>query len=174
MAGFKQQTQQTAENVNVKLSGRIDETSQFNDIMMSQQGMLVLDFEEVTYLNSAGIRKFVVWLAKLEKENPKSEFVFERVPPVIMQKAELIKQFMPRALSCDSTYVSFACADCGECEDHLVVLDRKDRSAESAYRQISQFVAKARKCGHCGGNMDVDMNPANYLKILLDNGRRSA
>src|SRR6478609_5200072 len=94
---FQAQVQQREDVTYVKLSGVIDEDNELGTLADKlNAGTAVIDVSEIERINSCGVRDWVNWLSKTEKDNAK--IVMVKCSPAIVAQINLVNNFTGNGL----------------------------------------------------------------------------
>lgn len=149
----------------IVLSGSINETADFGSIPVDELNQVFIDFSTVKYINSSGIKKWIVWLTELQNKKKKSfEMYFSNCPKPIVDQMNLVKGFMPVGTIVKSFYVPYFCEICNVSESYLFKLNSEyTRNASGA-----GYTFKMPKvlCPTCKQTMEDDFFPEKYFSFL--------
>jgi DNA-directed RNA polymerase subunit RPC12/RpoP len=128
----------------VTMAGRIDDSASFADLPARlPAGEVVIDTEDVTFINSIGMREWIRLLRAL-----KGRVRLERVADVLMTQMNLIAELAGN-VAISSFHAQYACAACG---------------AESAPLVDAKLLPVP--CPECGSAMELADFPERYLTIF--------
>lgn len=133
----------------IMLKGAVDEDTNFEPIKALGKD-LVLNFKEVTSINSLGIRGWVNFMKDMSGAN----MAYEECPPVIVRQFNMVPSFLAHAKVL-SVYVPYVCDSSGE--EKLVLY------------QSNQFgqVPETIPCEECEeGEMEIDSHPKQYFAFF--------
>jgi anti-anti-sigma regulatory factor len=105
----------------------------------------VINFRQVEYVNSCGVRAWINFMRELEKSR---QIVFEECPSEIVMQINMIPSFRGKA-KVKSVYGSYACGECGETKSQLFEAGKNLPQKESD--QLPPVV-----CGKCGSEMELE------------------
>ena len=71
---FKMESETAGTVLKVKFSGGINEAIQLATLELKEKTELVLNFNGINYINSAGTRRWMFWMWNIEKELPALKF----------------------------------------------------------------------------------------------------
>lgn len=160
---MKIDVQTTGNIINLKFSGSISELANFPDLNLENISQLALDFGEVPYINSAGVRRWVKWMWGIEKENSKLNFSIQRCSSRIVRQILAINNFIPKTTEIKSFLVPYYCENDSENLEKLfqVQASFKD-SPEALVEKLNEVV----KCPKCGNPMELDALPEDYFTLI--------
>lgn len=152
MKSLKIETSENKGVLKITLSGRLDEMAKFHDLSQ-HTGEIHINTENVSFINSLGIRGWLQWMQTFNTPQLK----FERVAVVLIDQLNLVQEFFPK----DSEVLSFAVPYfCDECEESFeIFVERKGLTAESAQKSNPQ-------CEHCKKPLEVDTHSEKYFRFL--------
>jgi anti-anti-sigma regulatory factor len=123
---------------------------------------VVIEFKNVDYVNSTGLRSFSKWLKELEATYPDMIISFEAVPAAIARHLLILKDFLPKKLEVSSMLVPYYCNACDN-EDHSTVINAQKLRAMPRY---ADALPETVICKVCGAKMEADVIPEKYLSLL--------
>lgn len=141
-------------------SGRIDEDSNFPVVDYKDVSFINYDFENLTHINSCGIREFVLWGRKIPA---KIKVVYSRCPRILIEQINMIDGIMVKNGRIDSFYVPYFCENC---DTARLILVEKERDYLDGKLVLSEFI----KCSQCSEEAEIDIIESKYLKFLKDYG----
>ncbi|HXH30444.1 MAG TPA: hypothetical protein VNJ01_06505 [Bacteriovoracaceae bacterium] len=140
------------DELKVELVGTIDEDVDFRELLGLEQKTVSFDFNQVSMINSCGIRE---WIRFLEKIPPGTHVVYNNCPQIIIEQINMVHGFFRAGASINSFYAPYFCEKCGkETKVHL----RSD--------QVKNRKAPAVNCQTCAEAMDFDAIEAQYFNFL--------
>jgi len=135
----------------IVLKGIIDEDTDFEALKKTGGTALLVNFKDVTSINSCGIRTWVNFV----KEQSSVQIRYEECPPLIVRQMNMVPSFLGHA-TVDSAYVPYVCENC-EAEKMTLV-------AANDFGNGNPNIPETLKCGSCGeGEMEIDGNPKQYF-----------
>jgi anti-anti-sigma regulatory factor len=140
----------------VKLAGVIDEDNELGGLGDKLgTGTAVIDVSEIERINSCGVRDWVNWLGKAEKQGAK--VILVECSPAIVAQINLVNNFTGQGVV-KSFYAPYFCPNC-DLEKVLLVETRDVAGA-------SPFKAPSCRCDECDGPMDFDDMEESYFAFL--------
>ncbi|MBH47443.1 MAG: hypothetical protein CME71_04665 [Halobacteriovorax sp.] len=88
----------------VTLSGRIDEDSHFDAITSSSADVFIFDFENVTLINSCGVRE---WINLVNTIIKKSKIIYRHCPQIMIEQMNMVQGFLPEGATIESFYAPY-------------------------------------------------------------------
>jgi anti-anti-sigma regulatory factor len=139
----------------VKLSGVIDEDNELQELTDKiPAGTAVIDLSEIERINSCGVRDWVNWLGRIEKNGAKPVLV--ECSPAIVAQINLVNNFTGSGVV-KSFFAPYFCPNCDR-EKVLLV--------EAAEMGGSPHKAPTCRCDECDGVMDFDDMEDSYFAFL--------
>ena len=140
----------------VKLSGVIDEDNELASLSdRIGSGTAVIDVSEIERINSCGVRDWVNWLGKVEKNGAK--VILVECSPAIVAQINLVNNFTGQGVV-KSFYAPYFCPNC-DLEKVLLVETRDVAGTQP-------FKAPSCRCDECDGPMDFDDMEESYFAFL--------
>ncbi|MBI4510530.1 MAG: hypothetical protein HY698_12930 [Deltaproteobacteria bacterium] len=137
----------------VALSGVITEAARLDQIS-NLAGNVIVDFAEVTQINSLGVRVLLGWLDALEG---RAKLEAERCSPVIVMQLNMLPG-LARRFSVRSFLAPMECETCSEDRETLVELEPGSRDVQ----------IPVTRCNTCGEPMTLAEPEDRYLAFLTD------
>ncbi len=142
----------------VKLSGVIDEDNDLGALADKiGSGTAVIDVSEIERINSCGVRDWVNWLGKTEKNG--TSVVLVECSPAIVAQINLVNNFTGQGVV-KSFYAPYFCPNC-DIEKALLV-------ETSDVHGVRPFQAPSCRCDECDGPMDFDDMEDSYFAFLAN------
>ena len=160
---MKVQTLASGQRMELKFSGPISETSIFPEFSLQNISEITLDFGDVTYVNSAGVRVWVKWMWKFEKEKESLKFSIERCSPRIVRQIHAIQNFVPKSTSINSFLIPYDCSSCSHVVEKLFVTETP---AQKNLDSLKQMLSASMQCPKCSAQMELDAIPDDYLSLM--------
>ena len=140
----------------VKLSGVIDEDNELASLSEKiGSGTAVIDVSEIERINSCGVRDWVNWLGKVEKNGAK--VVLVECSPAIVAQINLVNNFTGQGVV-KSFYAPYFCPNCDL--EKVLLVETRDVAG------TSPFKAPSCRCDECDGPMDFDDMEESYFAFL--------
>jgi len=102
-------TDRNGSQLRVTLDGSIGETTQLFSIPLAGITELVVDMSTVTYINSIGVRHWILWTVKVPLA---CKVKLENCPFVIVSQASTVLGFVTPNMSIDSFRMPYTCESC--------------------------------------------------------------
>ena len=140
----------------VKLSGVIDEDNELASLSEKiGSGTAVIDVSEIERINSCGVRDWVNWLGKVEKNGAK--VILVECSPAIVAQINLVNNFTGQGVV-KSFYAPYFCPNCDL--EKVLLVETRDLA------QTTPFKAPSCRCDECDGPMDFDDMEESYFAFL--------
>jgi anti-anti-sigma regulatory factor len=140
----------------VKLAGVIDEDNELGTLAEKiGSGTAVIDVSEIERINSCGVRDWVNWLGRAEKNG--ASVVLVECSPAIVAQINLVNNFTGQGVV-KSFYAPYFCPNC-DIEKALLV-------ETSDVQGVKPFQAPSCRCDECDGPMDFDDMEDSYFAFL--------
>jgi anti-anti-sigma regulatory factor len=140
----------------VKLAGVIDEDNDLGGLAEKLgSGTAVIDVSEIERINSCGVRDWVNWLGRAEKNG--ANVVLVECSPAIVAQINLVNNFTGQGVV-KSFYAPYFCPNC-DIEKALLV-------ETSDLQNVRPFAAPSCRCDECDGPMDFDDMEDSYFAFL--------
>lgn len=141
----------------IKFAGRIDQEADYSVLVFEEGQIVVFDFEEVKFINSSGIQKWIGFFAEIP-DNTQIEFV--KCPLRIITQINLIPDFLcNKKVTVSSFYAPYFCEECDESKNILL-------NTESYFPDSKSPQAPEMNCEHCGAEMEFDGLEKKYFTFL--------
>ena len=102
----------SGESTKVTFKGAITESAVIHPIKLADKKSLYLDFDGISYINSAGVRRWILWMWNIEKECPILRIIIERCPTIMSKQIVSIMRFVPKLTQVRSFYIPYFCETC--------------------------------------------------------------
>jgi hypothetical protein len=146
--------EQKGSSLNVRLSGSIEESVDFERLIGAPPADLVVNTKEVPRINSVGVKAWIKYFQAAQAKGTKLHFV--ECSSAIVEQINLISNFVCGGVV-ESVYVPFACE---KCKTELVGLFKVEDLKKLALK------LPELKCTKCGGKAVFDDIPEEYFGFL--------
>ena len=143
---------------NVKLSGVIDEGTDFAELVDNLVEELWIDFGGVTRINSCGVRE---WTRVMHSITNRIHFI--NCTSAIVDQLSMIPEFIGQNCIVDSFEAHYVCDECGHEETYILEVGKDIKPGLDEYEEGPE-----RSCPQCKAIMEFDHNPEVYLDFLTD------
>jgi anti-anti-sigma regulatory factor len=154
---FQAAVHQREEVTYVKLAGVIDEDNELTELSDKiPGGTTIINLGEIDRINSCGVRDWVNWLTRVEKNG--ARVVLVECSPAIVAQINLVNNFTGGGVV-KSFFAPYFCPNC-EREKVLLI-----EASELAHMTASGKAPTCR-CDECDGVMDFDDMEDSYFAFL--------
>ena len=143
------------ENI-VKIYGKIDEFSDFTDIVDNKDSCTYLDVSGVHNINSNGIRSWVSYF-----KNYKGKIIFKNCPIPVTEQFSMVPEFLGVNSWVENFYALFYCSECDNEELQLLNIG-------SDINRKTKDILKTFTCKFCLQSMEPDFDQDEYFLFLED------
>ncbi len=141
------------DELNVQLIGHIDEDADFKELLGLEQKKITLDFNQVSMINSCGIREWIRFLEKIPEE---SSIYYVNCPQIIIEQINMVHGFIRKGAEIHSFYAPYFCEKC-----------EKESKIRLESSQVLNRKAPKVSCPHCKAeSMDFDAIEGQYFSFL--------
>jgi anti-anti-sigma regulatory factor len=162
--GLRFELQQLDRQIVIRLSGFIDENSQFLKIALEPHTQqIVFDLADIKQINSMGLRNWTIWIKSLPEVS--DGFCFRNCPPVVVHQMNILHGFLPARSIVESVQVPFHCHSCDHEWSDLALRGRDyhERTAD-VHHKIPDEIFQA--CAKCKANVQADIFATQYFNFL--------
>jgi DNA-binding response OmpR family regulator len=138
----------------VVFQGDLTEVAEFEDLADRLSGIVEFDLGGVRYLNSAGVRKWVLFLEKLASV---SAYTFVRCSTAFVMQASMVQRLLGNG-RIDSFWAPYICQACEREDQRLLHV--------SSPTSIQQMAEAQFRCSSCGGPLVLDEVPERVFAFL--------
>ena len=148
---------QTAEGSRILLSlkGSVDEDAVFTPPKITPGAAVTLDLEDVTAINSVGIREWIKWVKAFPAV---TELAVRRCPKVIVDQINMVAGFLPAGTVVQSFYVPYYADESGT--EKMVLFENGREFVPGRVTPPEDVKDEA------GTLMEMDVIEAKYFKFL--------
>jgi CheY-like chemotaxis protein len=137
----------------VVLQGDLTEVAEFEDLAARLTGMIEFDLGGVRYLNSAGVRKWGLFLEQLTR----STYAFVRCSTAFVIQASFVARVLGDG-RIDSFWAPYVCEACDLEDRRLLHVSAATKMEEMSQAQF--------RCSSCGGPLVLDDVPERVFAFL--------
>ena len=148
--------EKVADGDQVTLSGEVDDQATLSDLATQLGKKVVVDLGGVRFINSVGVREWIVFLGALADRGVK--VILRNCSEPMVHQMSMVVEARGSA-EVESFHAPFLCDDCAS-ERSLVLAVAPNLDALRARK------VPAQKCPDCGGTMHFDDFPNRYLLFL--------
>ncbi len=156
--------QVSADHSEIKLvmSGMISEETEFPNLDNYPAKKLIFDLQELTYINSLGIRDWVEWIEPL---SAKFKIFMINCPKRLIHQFNAVSGFLPEGARILSFYAPYFCEKCGFLQDFLFEVG-KDVIVKNNIVSVAADIQKFKDCKVENCQLELDSNPTKFFKFL--------
>lgn len=144
-------TRITGDEAYVSMEGVIDEDANFEKIKSLQMNKFVFDFNNITMINSCGIRE---WIKYLDDING-AQIVYQNCPQNIIEQVNMVHGFIRKGISVESFFAPYFCVNCDTGKKILL----KESEVQNSKPPI-------KYCNTCKGELEFDAIEKQYFSFL--------
>jgi hypothetical protein len=151
------------DQVHVALEGAIGETTPLFILPMAEIKELTVDMTSVTYINSIGVKHWILWTNKI----PRTMSVkLVNCPYVIVSQANIVVGFVPKQMTIESFRMPYVCEECGK-EEILTATRGKDYEYPSEGVPKKIAIPEELPCTKCKeGKLEPDFFREKVFKFM--------
>jgi anti-anti-sigma regulatory factor len=159
---FRVEIEKNGEKATIVMSGSIDEDTHLPKIDLSGiDSRIAVDLENVTHINSVGIRSWLEWFKTL---GANKKFFFQRCPRSVVMQMNMVDGFLPPSSMVESFYVPFFCESCNQEILRLFKLGKDVVKNSDGTYEINFDHNGICKSGEC--EIVLDAHEAKYFRFL--------
>ncbi len=144
----------------ITVNGKINEDTLFPTIKFSKNSTVVFDLENLTLLNSCGIRGWIYWLKSFSKEV--TSVIFRKCNRIFIEQVNLIDGLVPDGGIIESFQAPYYCESCDVIDTRLIDC----QSLLQVTSEDSTLSVPVKLCTKCGTVMELDIIEKKYLKFF--------
>jgi hypothetical protein len=161
-ATFSMSSKMLGEVASIEFKGSITEASVFESLVFADKTQIHLNFEEISYINSAGVRRWVFWMWNIEKDFPSIKILINRCPIVMWRQIMTVANFVPKITQIKSFYIPYFCEKCQSASMRLFetkpLLDSDD--------QILKQKLSDEACSACQSTLMMDASLESINRFI--------
>ena len=138
----------------VVFQGDLTEVAEFEDLADRLSGLVEFDLGGIRYMNSAGVRKWVLFLEKLVNV---TAYTFVRCSTAFVMQASMVSRLLGTG-RIDSFWAPYICQSCDREDQRLLHV--------SSPMTIQQMAELQLRCSACGGPLMLDEVPERVFAFL--------
>lgn len=152
----------TPTNLVVQMSGPIGETTALFTVPMGGLKEIVIDMKDVTFINSIGIKHWILWTVKIPQD---CQVKMQNCPFVIGTQASIVVGFTKPNMKIESMKVPYACDACSTEFQHLALMG-KDYFYAVGSQPAQILLPESVPCPKCKQPMEQDFIVDKTFKFL--------
>jgi hypothetical protein len=147
----------------IVLDGPLGETSTFFTMLLKDTKELVVDMAEMTYMNSIGVKHWILWTLRLPKD---CKVRLIHCPLMIASQASTVVGFMTPKMRIESLRVPYVCESCGA-EKILEAAEGRDFHYGAVGARGRVNLPADQPCPKCAaGKLEPDLLIEKTFKFL--------
>jgi len=146
-----------------ELAGNIGESSdlfKFNPVGKTE---LVIDFQNMGYINSVGVKNWIFWMGRMPKG---LKIIYRNCNSAVITQINTVKGFLLEGSVVESFYVPYHCDACNF-EEKILAKAGQDFVVKTATTPGQVNIPETRPCPKCKAEMEIDTIPAQYFKFII-------
>ena len=159
---------QSDSSVNVSLDGRITEETELPSLNLDGVAEVVIDLEKVSYINSTGVRSWMIWNTKRADEYPSTKVTFSNLPVVLSRQMFAIAGFLPKGAKIASLTAHYYCEECDSTTKILV--DTRTFLDGSTTMEEKRASLETTHCKDCGAEAAIEYDAETFCKFIAEQG----
>jgi hypothetical protein len=145
------------------LEGAIGESTPLFTLPLQDVKELVLDMTKVTYINSIGVKHWILWTLRIPKD---CVVLMVNTPFVIASQASIVLGFATPQMKIESIRMPYTCNNCGAEDLRLITRGREYEYASPGFMRRLDLPTEG-SCLKCGkGIMEPDFMVEKTFKFL--------
>ncbi|MFA6235975.1 MAG: hypothetical protein WC635_01505 [Bacteriovorax sp.] len=141
----------TGDEAHIELIGIIDEDAVFDKIQNLKMSRFVFDFNQVSMINSCGIREWIKYLQELEG----AEIKYLNCPQIIIEQVNMVHGFIRKGIIVESFFAPYFCANC-DTEKKILLKNS----------EVENSKAPVKLCNTCKSELEFDAIEKQYFSFL--------
>lgn len=135
----------------ITLEGNIDEDANFDKIKGLSLKKYTFDFNNVSMINSCGIREWIKYLKELEN----AEIEYQNCPQIIIEQVNMVHGFIRKGIRVATFYAPYFCEQCDTAKKILL----KDS-------EVVNMKPPVKQCNTCKSDLEFDAIEKQYFGFL--------
>jgi hypothetical protein len=131
--------------------GLIGESADFFKVPVRDVHEIYLDMEKATYINSIGVKNWIMWTAKVPKN---VKVTLAKCPFVVANQAATVAGFMPENFKFESFFAPFVCPSCEN--ESMILLSRTVHFEYEMGEAQCWYKPPVVNCKKCAGNPELE------------------
>ena len=154
MTKLKMSSEKKSEKQTIKLTGVMNENSNFDSVDFSDSNEIILDLGGVSLINSIGIRGWLKWCQSLPKDKPVQII---NAPKAMIDQANMLSNFFPKQAKILSLELPYFCDNCEKTHSLFFEIGSNLKSND---------VPTTSMCPHCKKTAQLDIVQESYFNFL--------
>lgn len=144
-------TRITGDEAYVSFEGVIDEDANFEKIKSLKMSQFIFDFNNVTMINSCGIREWIKYLDEIEE----AAVVYQNCPQIIIEQINMVHGFIRKGIKVESFFAPYFCVSCDTGKKILL----KESEVQNSKPPL-------KHCNTCKSELEFDAIEKQYFSFL--------
>ena len=153
--------QKTGTTCEVYIEGPLGEVSPLFSQEVRGLTRLVIDGEKMTYMNSIGVKNWIMWTTRITKN---CQFVLRKVPLLMINQASQVLGFLPEHGIVESFNAPYICESCNT-EVMVLLVNGRDFEYPTS-TATSKINLPKRACPKCKAVMEPDFMESKVFMFL--------
>jgi|GEM_PF-3048095 len=156
-------TNRSGSTLHISLEGAIGETTPMFTLPLDETKEINLDLEKMTYINSIGVRQWILWTMKIPND---CVVKLHNCPFVIASQASMVVGFLTKKMTLESIRLPYACENCNFEEMYFAVRG-KDYEYPINGHPPRISIPEHRECPKCkAAQLEPDLIREKSFKFL--------
>lgn len=147
----------------LQISGAITEKSDFPVLDLNKIKELHFDLSDMSYINSAGVRRWILWFWNIEKDQPQIKLFIDKCPHVVAKQIAGVSEFIPASTIILSFFAPYFCDHCSQGFDRLI---QNDAKLFTDQKSLEKLLDEEQICSICHKPMELDVSLEQFLKLM--------
>ncbi len=162
MATFSVQQKVNGPELDLALSGTIDEDVQFPALSLAGIKQVVFDLKDVKSINSVGIREWLNWMKPISEQ---CQITMKNCPKTLVFQFNMVEGFLPKGAVVSSLYVPFFCEKCDK-EENILFNFGKEFKIEGGALKLDYDIKAFNVCKEPDCELSMDVTEAKYFHFV--------
>ncbi len=137
----------------IRVSGIIDEHSDFTGIFDGLDGKVIIDMDGIKRINSCGVRE---WVNMIKSCDLDIEYI--SCPTAVVEQFNMVPEFLGRNAVVKSFYARYYCEECDNEQNFLLEVEK--HFPDPSDIEIPEFICD------CGSPFEFDDDESEYFMFL--------
>lgn len=158
---FKVSKKLQDDKIILSFSGDINEYADFTKVDLGGAKEAIFDFSEVRFVNSIGLRGWIIWIKKAAGMS----IQFIKCPRYVVDQMNILEGFLPPNARVESFYIPYYCESCDHTEMFLAERGRDFKEGTADVKE-GILVKDELPCPKCGNPAEMDVLKERYFNFL--------
>lgn len=141
----------TGDEAHISLVGVIDEDANFEKIKSLKMNQMIFDFNNVSMINSCGIREWIKYLQEIEG----AKISYINCPQIIIEQVNMVHGFITKGITVESFFAPYFCTSCDTGKKILL------KNSE-----VVGTKPPTKLCNTCSSELEFDAIEKQYFSFL--------